>query len=859
MGITRQAQRSFNTAGALRVSKGDTVVLATENIQQGMTTGFNQTTGAQGNVPLVVFEPPTIVIDFGTNSIRMGYQNNHEFAFVLNSQGQWNRNSRLAWEGGWTSKSVASNRIIRGIKHWIRSDAVEDSYFQLVGVRAVLKDSMEFHSELSSHSIHELLEELFIQLRVDAERFVPNPVSVLIIVPHKWTYYQRCVLIQSARLAHFYNVELQSQSVSFAYRLMQQERFLQPAVLITMGSSWTEIALLSSNQVVNVVGKEFGGNAFTNAIFQHVLQLYPIEPMHHRQLFNDCENAKKELSERTSTTIPLPEGEMELNRDLMLSLCEVIFGELRAMVNQLIDECGINQFQLVAGCGGGLKLHSLQDQIQIWFQKELVYFSEDALVRGAAYSDTLVDKPLHSMHPYSIGVNTPSGFMEPIIFEKSVWPNGNEIHFLAEFGPLCQIELYEGSFSISRFNHKIASIQIEGNQSMIPEIRKLKLFRDAHGILQVLVCDPRGMIMHTSFITDPFTIEKIQSKRVDQRLLLHRYRLADEPVLEWKAPAAPLRAYHPQNAMIDYHNLWLQSLEYVQLPILQQLHVSAKRKILKRCNLHAKVLRLLNELSKISAPPIPMIEVQEAYHESFTGMIDRFVTKSAEVEFSHSAIADWPMLMDELRDYHRLLQQMMDLPNDLQVVKEYLEGLLTRMVDLLSSASELATDVEADLKFRNFVDEYHSASVEILTLTDQGFSIPSTIRELLHSHVKLHSEFFKALSRPIPSMQFDQAHLVVELNGFRSLYQLAHEIQARITQEHHAVFGTAIIVTNNRVLPQHNKELYLYEEYLLKALITLDGIDIEGNQNLRVLRKDIVNMCQYRLDQLDALKKFYVE
>jgi hypothetical protein len=251
--------------------------------------------------------------------------------------------------------------------------------------------------------------------------------------------------------------------------------------------------------------------------------------------------------------------------------------------------------------------------------------------------------------------------------------------------------------------------------------------------------------------------------------------------------------------------------------------------------------------------------IQEEYQRSLISIFERVVTDNERLGLFQGSITDWPSLIDHFRSYLLLLGQMEDLPQEWQNLREYLNQELTCNAELMSVLYGLATDTVVDLKIRNFVEEYHIVSAKILELTDQCPFIPSTIHVLLQSHIRLHYEFFEALARPFPDMQFDQAHLVSEMSGFKKLYQLAHEIQAKITQEHHVVFSTAIVVTNTKILPQHNKELYMYEEYLLKALIKLDGIDIEGNQYLRLFRKDIVNMCQYRLDQLDALKKFYME
>jgi hypothetical protein len=329
MGITKRANFGYRVQGRLKVEKGDQVVLSTTDISNGFTTGFNQSTGAQGIVPMALFEPPSVVVDFGTNVIRAGYFND-DFKPILNDQGQSKRSSRCAFSNGWEFKAISSNQSIKGLKHWVRNENLEDLYFQLSGVRPSYDKIMNFYNGDSSVSIDTLLGLFFMTIKGDADReYQTSAESIVMIVPHRWTYYQKSLVRRAARLAGFYRVLIRSPSLCLTYSMQSAGRLGDRALLITMGACWTEIALVISGRITDIVGKELGGNAFTRAMYSHIVRhnrLSLSEP-EARQLFKECEVAKLALSGAEYVDIPVPEGQLyRIDRSMLGSIFNVLVG-----------------------------------------------------------------------------------------------------------------------------------------------------------------------------------------------------------------------------------------------------------------------------------------------------------------------------------------------------------------------------------------------------------------------------------------------------------------------------------------------------------------------------------------------------
>jgi hypothetical protein len=199
------------------------------------------------------------------------------------------------------------------------------------------------------------------------------------------------------------------------------------------------------------------------------------------------------------------------------------------------------------------------------------------------------------------------------------------------------------------------------------------------------------------------------------------------------------------------------------------------------------------------------------------------------------------------------------LVEDWNYLRAFLLKECSRHLKLLDCCDDLVHTNIARVEMRNFSSEYLEASVELLAMTEVEQSVPPFIHDWFHWHAKAHSVFFDKVTREQPPMKFQHADQVGGIPAFQQLYTLAHEIQTKISTDHARIFGIPIIMTNDKVEPQHNKDLFMYEEFLLKSQIKVDGIDIQGNDLLRLFRKDVVQMGEFRLQQIDALKNLYLQ
>jgi molecular chaperone DnaK (HSP70) len=133
-------------------------------------------------------------------------------------------------------------------------------------------------------------------------------------------------------------------------------------------------------------------------------------------------------------------------------------------------------FDLVAGCGGCLRMPFLVHELQELFQSSVMICSDDSIVKGGPYSTNIALKSkFEDFNSFAFGFATPNGLMEPILYQHHSSTLVGEAHVVSNLQTLTTVAIYEGEYRNTRHNNLISVIQIETSQILLPEIFKLQL------------------------------------------------------------------------------------------------------------------------------------------------------------------------------------------------------------------------------------------------------------------------------------------------------------------------------------------------------------------------------------------------
>lgn len=303
------------------MNKKDTVVLSLENIAHGWTTGFNQTAGTSGLVPLYAFDPPAVYLDFGTTSMRTAYFKD-KTSSILRS------NRVVIGPQGPVFGADSGEVSVKGFKRWVSlpyPNILMDKYFQTCNLSIIDHNhSIGFKSYDSVTKIHQILGELFATIWRDANAQMGfHPTILVIAIPFVWNYYQRQLVHECALMSGFEKVKLVDQTTALGYEIQTLQ---EKAAIISLGASVTEISItIGTENVLGTVGdEEFGGNDYTLAIFEHIKREIGIDELNaaqNRQLYNECETAKLLLEDYPAVLIPTPQGDFKLDRTMLAKTC----------------------------------------------------------------------------------------------------------------------------------------------------------------------------------------------------------------------------------------------------------------------------------------------------------------------------------------------------------------------------------------------------------------------------------------------------------------------------------------------------------------------------------------------------------
>ena len=287
------------------VVKNDKVILEPLDLN-GYVRGFNTNSGASGLVPQFVFEENTLAFDIGSSLLLADCE--RELSKFP---------SRIVLD---------ANSSIKSIKNFIFSTV--DDQFLLSNVAVVRKIHSEFVFGNQSKSILEILQKMLGDAK-NALRSSACPSRIVFPIPYLFNYYHKLLLRQASFDIGFSNVEFVHQSVAAAVHYTQKVADVGLILVISVGSYFTDISLVvnSGGKIGTLVmsGLRVGGSDATTLLFQRVKQELKLgegqERAYERQLYNECELAKINLSTMKTVHIPVAPGQdFVLSRETMTDI-----------------------------------------------------------------------------------------------------------------------------------------------------------------------------------------------------------------------------------------------------------------------------------------------------------------------------------------------------------------------------------------------------------------------------------------------------------------------------------------------------------------------------------------------------------
>ena len=398
-------------------------------------------------------------------------------------------------------------------------------------------ETMQFTlEEISSFVIRKLVD--------NAEKFLNRRVSKLVItVPANFNNAQRNCTKQAAELANIKVLRIINEptAAALAYGLQDKKNIPNGKILVfDLGGGTFDVTILSINtmnednfDVISTNGDKFlGGEDFDNKLVHHFLDNFckkmkenKNEILNNKKLIKQlkisCENIKKVLSEKTSTTLNITNFYNKkdlfqfIRRDEFEELCKDLFERLKMPLDKAIKDAkliarDIKQIVLV---GGSTRIPKIKT-----FLKE--YFGEDCKINDSinpdeavAYGATLMaakiliqnDNALSGFNlmditPLSLGIEVNNESEDPDILNEGLLMsviikrgskiphNKSEIYETSsDFQEEAKIRIYEGEKKYVKYNHVLGEITIS-NLTPKPKGKVkilVKFFIDTNGILSV--------------------------------------------------------------------------------------------------------------------------------------------------------------------------------------------------------------------------------------------------------------------------------------------------------------------------------------------------------------------------------------
>lgn len=460
--------------------------------------------------------PRPIGIDLGTTFSAIATMEGGKAKIIPNAEGQRITPSVV-------SISKEGERVV-GIQ--AKRQAVSNPERTIRSIKREMGTSYSVTIDGKVYKPPEISAMILQKLKRDAEAYLGETITQAVItVPAYFSDSQRQATKDAGKIAGLEVLRIINEptSASLAYGMDKEDE--STILVFDLGGGTFDVSILELSEGVFEVkatsgNNRLGGDDFDQRIINWMIEEFQKQsgldlskdPMALQRLKDAAEQAKIELSQKTSADINLPyvyadnTGPKHLNLTLERSKFEIMIADLiekamgptrQAMSDAKLQPSGIDKILLV---GGSTRVPAVQSAIRSYFNKEPTkeLNPDECVALGAAIQAAIItgevkDVLLLDVTPLSLGIETLGRVFTRLIERNTTIPTHKSQIFstAADNQPSVEIHVLQGERKMAEGNITLGKFQLVGIPPAprgVPQI-EVSFDIDANGIVNVSAKD----------------------------------------------------------------------------------------------------------------------------------------------------------------------------------------------------------------------------------------------------------------------------------------------------------------------------------------------------------------------------------